>query len=225
MSSSGSSERQGAVLIADVEASSAVADFRDIRDRKLRSLSRIHLEKRWIAKPYTVTAWDEFQTISWEWQRLPAILFDIRRVFAPWNLYVGVGYGAVSGWRSRKPINEALSGEGFERARNAIDELKSSKGEKFSRLSQFDTGDADSDELINLVYGLHDTLVQQISSRQWEMIAAASRAASQQAVASELDVAPSTVTRNLKRGHYWQLRKTLAVLTEQMARGRLARAG
>ena len=223
MSSTTSSMRHGAVLIADVEASSDVGDFRGIRDRNLSSLSRMHLDKRWIARPYTVTAWDEFQTVSWDWQRLPRILFDIRQVFAPWNLYVGVGYGGVSGWRSKKPINEALSGEGFERARAAIDKLKSGKGEKFRRLSQFDTGDRDTDDLLNLIYALHDTLIQQVSARQWEMIAAVSKATSQEAVAGELGVAPSTVTRNLKRGHYWQLRKTLAVITEQMAQGRLAR--
>lgn len=214
--------RHGAVLVVDVAASSSAPDFPAIRDRNMRALSELHLEKRWIGRPYTVTAWDEFQTLSWRWQELPHILFDIRRIFAPWDLYIGIGYGAVSGWRSKKPINEALSGEAFERARLAMDALKSGKGDKFRRLSQFATGQADRDELLNLIYDLHDTLLQQISSRQWEMIAAAATTTTQEAVAEAYGIDPSTVTRILKRGHYWQIMKTLSVVARQMARGRLA---
>ncbi len=189
----------------------------------MKTLSNLHLNKQWIAKPYTVTAWDEFQTVSWDWRHLPQILFDARRLFAPWTLYIGVGYGAVSGWRSKKPINQALSGEGFERARLAMDELKNGKGDKFRRLSQFNTGDEDQDDLLNLIYGLHDTLVQQISPRQWEMIAATFKATNQEAVAKAFKVDRSTVARNLQRGHYWQIMKTLSVVSNQMERGRLAR--
>lgn len=210
-------------MLADVAASSGVANFRKIRDSKMKALSNLHLNKQWIAKPYTVTAWDEFQTVSWDWRRLPQILFDARRLFAPWTLYIGVGYGAVSGWRSKKPINQALSGEGFERARLAMDELKNGKGDKFRRLSQFNTGDEDQDDLLNLIYGLHDTLVQQISPRQWEIIAATFKATNQEAVAKAFKVDRSTVTRNLQRGHYWQIMKTLSVVSNQMERGRLAR--
>ena len=66
---------------------------------------------------------------------LPQVLFDIRRVLAPWEVYVAAGIGAVTGWRSRKPINRALSGEGFERARRAMEELKAGKGAKYRRLT------------------------------------------------------------------------------------------
>jgi hypothetical protein len=214
-----STQRQGTVLLVDVAASTGSPDFRAVRDRNLKALSKLHLDKRWTGRPYTVTAWDEFQTVSWQWPYLPQILFDVRRIFAPWELYVGVGFGAISGWRSKRPINEALSGEGFERARSAMDSLKNGKGDKFNRLTRFHTGDVDRDALLDLIYGLHDTLIQQVSARQWEMIAAAHGARKQEDVADAFGLDPSTVTRSLKRGHYWQMLTTMTVLTEQLAQG------
>ncbi len=121
--------------------------------------------------------------------------------------------GQVSGWESSRPINEALGGEGFEHARAAMDALKSSKGDKYRRLSQFITGDSERDALLNLIYGLHDSLVQQVTERQWETIGAALELKNQEDVAARLGVQPSTVTRNLKRGHYWQMRETAAVVS------------
>jgi hypothetical protein len=180
-------------------------------------LTGLHREKDWIAADYTVTAWDEFQSVSWHLEQVPHILLDIRQIFAPWEVYIAIGCGSVFGWHSPRPINEALSGEGFERARAAMDALKSSKGDKYRRLSQFLTGDEERDSLLNLIYGLHDSLVQQVTERQWEPIGAALLLGNQEDVAGKLGVQPSTVTRNLKRGHYWQMRETAAVVSALLA--------
>jgi hypothetical protein len=209
--------RQGAVLLVDVAGSSSVPDFRAGRDSRMQRLTTLHRQKDWIGADYTVTAWDEFQSVTWQLEQLPHILLDVRRVFAPWEVYIAVGCGRVVGWRSTRPVNEALSGEGFERARSAMDALKSSRGEKYRRLSQFVSGDAERDSLLNLIYGLHDSLVQQVTERQWETIGAAFLLESQEDVASQLGVQPSTVTRNLKRGHYWQMRETAAVVSALLA--------
>ncbi|HLU07919.1 MAG TPA: SatD family protein [Woeseiaceae bacterium] len=205
--------RRGSVLLVDVADSSSKPDFRNGRDRRIARLTEEHRERGWIAADYTVTAWDEFQSVSWERPHLPQIFLDIRQVFAPWEVYIAVGCGQVSGWESSRPINEALSGEGFERARAAMDALKSSKGDKYRRLSQFVTGDSERDALLNLIYGLHDSLVQQVTERQWETIRATLELKNQEDVAEKLGVQPSTVTRNLKRGHYWQMRETAAVVS------------
>ena len=212
-----SAERRGVVLLVDVVGSSKIRDFAAGRDRRIRTLSKRHAGKDWTAADYTVTAWDEFQTLLWDGQWLPQVLLDIRQVFAPWEVYLGIGIGAVSGWRSRKPINEALSGEGFNRARRAMEELKAGKRDKYRKLTRFRTGDDEQDTLLNLVYGLNDTLVQQTTPRQWETIGAALRETSQEDVAEKLDIRPSTVTRNLKRGHYWQMRETLALVSRLMS--------
>jgi IS30 family transposase len=77
---------------------------------------------------------------------------------------------------------------------------------------------------LDLIYGLHDSLVQQITERQWQTIGAALRLEHQEKVAEELGVRPSTVTRNLKRGHYWQLRETAALLSRMLKDEPLARS-
>jgi hypothetical protein len=213
MSATSLQSRQGAVLLVDVADSSSVADFREGRDRRIATLTALHREKDRVAADYTVTAWDEFQSVSWQLEQLPHVLLDIRQIFAPWEVYIAVGCGSVFGWHSSRPINEALSGEAFERARAAMDALKSAKGDKYRRLSQFLTGDAERDSLLNLIYGLHDSLVQQITERQWQTIGAALLLGNQEDVAGKLGVQPSTVTRNLKRGHYWQMRETAAVVS------------
>jgi hypothetical protein len=206
-----------AVLLVDVVGSSGLEDFVSGRDRRIGQLNERHQARNWIAAPYTVTAWDEFQSVLWQLETIPLILLDIRLVFAPWEVYVAVGIGEVSGDRSRKPINEALSGAGFDRARQAMDALKSSKGDKYRRLTRFRSANPDRDAWLDLLYGLHDSLTQQITPRQWETISTALDLDNQEDVAAQLHVQPSTVTRNLKRGHFWQLRDTAETVSALLA--------
>jgi hypothetical protein len=69
-------DRPGSVLLIDVADSTSKPDFRDGRDRRIERLNGEHRERGWIAADYTVTAWDEFQSVSWERQHLPRILLD-----------------------------------------------------------------------------------------------------------------------------------------------------
>ncbi|MEX2494895.1 MAG: hypothetical protein WD448_02335 [Woeseia sp.] len=217
MSANTGEGREGAVLLIDVAGSSSLLKFRQGRDRKIRELSKRHRASRWTALDYAVTAWDEFQSVSWQFEQLPHILLDIRQIFAPWEVYVAVGCGRIAGWRSKRPVNEALSGEGFERARVAMNELKAGRGDKYRKLSRFRSEDKHRDQLLNLIYGLHDSLVQQVTDRQWETIRATFELANQEDVAARLGVQPSTVTRNLKRGHYWQMRETASLASALLA--------
>ncbi len=200
--------RKGFALIADVVDSTETADFVRGRDRRLKELSKRHRSKAWIKADYTVTAWDEFQTYLWDGPRLPGVIIELRQVFAPWSLRIGVGRGEISGWRSRRPINIALGGSAFERARDALDTLASSRS-KYRRLTCINTGDGERDQLLDLIYGLHDTLVQEVTVRQWETIGHALRGVSQDEIGKRLGVAPSTVSRNLHRGRYWQMKETV----------------
>lgn len=213
---------RSAVLLVDVAGSSALEDFVGGRDRRIGQLNERHRAKNWIAAPYTVTAWDEFQSVLWQLETIPPILLDIRRVFAPWEVYVAVGIGEVTGDSLRKPINETLSGTAFDRARQAMDALKSSKGDKYRRLTRFRSADRDRDVLLDLVYGLHDSLTQQITERQWETISAALESENQEDVATRLHVRPSTVTRNLRRGHFWQLKDTAETVSALLGSGALS---
>jgi hypothetical protein len=209
-----------AVLIADVVASSTRADVRALLGKKLAAASKRHLDQKLIRLPYSVTAGDEFQTVAGELPSLPALLLDLRSLLQPLSLRLGIGIGRISD-RIRPPVNR-LSGEAFQCARRAIESIKSGRLFKFEVLTAFASRNKDFDSTINLIYGLHDTLVLKITAKQWEAIGTMegltpaesgtilSRPRLGQA-ARRLQLDTSTVSRNLKRGYYWQLAETVRV--------------
>jgi len=196
-----------AVLIADIIASSARRDVRALLGKKLAAASEKHLRQKLIRLPYTVTAGDEFQTITGELATLPALILDLRAALQPLSLRVGVGIGSVSG-RIQPPVNQ-LTGEAFQLARGAIESIKEGSLFKFDVLTAFASGNEDFNGTINLIYGLHDTLVLQITAKQWEAIGAFLSRETLKPTARRLRVDISTVSRSLKRGYYWQLAETV----------------
>ena len=195
-----------AVLIADIMSSSTRKNVRAQLAKKLAAASEKHLKQKLIRFPYTVTAGDEFQTITAELASVPALLLDLRAMLQPLPLRIGVGIGEVVD-RLQPPVNR-LTGPAFQFARRGIDNVKASGLFKFETLTAFASDNEPFNETINLLYGLHDTLVSQITAKQWEAIQQflAQPALEQTARRLKLDI--STVSRNLKRGYYWQLSET-----------------
>jgi len=196
-----------AALIADIVASSAQRRLRNRLGATLARASRKHLAEKWILLPYAITAGDEFQTIASQPAAVPRILFDLRAMFQPLSLRVGIGVGRIND-RIRPPVNQ-LSGPAFESARTAIDRVKSGHAFKFDTLTVFVSSDEEFDQAINLLYGLNDTLVRDVTSKQWETIRAALKYGSVDRSAHHLGLDVSTVSRNLKRGYYWQQSQTV----------------
>jgi hypothetical protein len=198
-----------AVLIADVMESRSHKDLRGLLGMKLAAVSRRHLRRRLIQLPYSVTAGDEFQTVSRNLPSIPAIIQDLRAELRPLSLRIGVGFGAVSG-RIQPPVNR-LGGEAFQFARKAIESVERGNLLKFEVLTAFVSRRQDFNNTINLIYGLHDTLVLQITERQWETIEEFLDNPTLEQTAARLKLDDSTVSRNLKRGHYWQLSETVKI--------------
>lgn len=203
-----------AVITADIRGSRAVADFRKERDRKLKPLTKLHLAQKLIVSEYAVTAWDEFEGLT-TLSHVPTILFDLRRCFHPLQLWIGVGIGKVSE-PHRRPINVFAGGEAFERARLAIDQIKS-KHKRFPRWTVFVSGNSQFDLVANTIYHLHDTLIQNVSSKQWRTINAQVSLQSQEQVAKKLRLDDSTVSRNLRRGFYAQMTETRTTMEALIA--------
>ena len=195
-----------AVLIADVMASSARKNVRAQLAKKLAAASEKHLRQKLIRFPYTVTAGDEFQTITPQLSSVPALLLHLRAALQPLPLRIGVGIGEVAD-RLQPPVNR-LTGPAFQFARGAIDNVKASGLFKFETLTAFASDNEQFDQTINLLYGLHDTLVSQITARQWETIHQFLDQPTLEQTAQRLKLDISTVSRNLKRGYYWQLAET-----------------
>jgi len=195
-----------AVLIADVLASSARKNVRAQLGKKLAETSEKHLNWKLIRFPYTVTAGDEFQTITAELASVPALLLDLRASLWPLPLRIGVGIGEVAD-RLQPPVNR-LTGPAFQFARRGIDSIKANRLFKFDVLTAFASDNEQFDQTINLLYGLHDTLVSQVTAKQWETIRQFLNQPALEQAARRLKLDMSTVSRNLKRGYYWQLAET-----------------
>jgi hypothetical protein len=201
-----------AVITADIVGSRQIPSFREKRDRRLRPLSTQHRAEGLILSEYAVTAWDEFQVILQRPLFLPRLIFAVRRHFYPMRLRIAAGFGRVSE-AHKTPVNVYAGGEAFERARRAADRLKKA-GSKFPMLTAIESGNPTFDMIANTMYHLHDTLLQEISPRQWRTIAALEATGSQEAAARKLRVNISTVSRTLRRAHYWQLEESRTALEQ-----------
>lgn len=198
-----------AVVIADVLASSLCKNVRALLGKNLAAASEKHLHQKLIRLPYAVTAGDEFQTITAELPSLPALLLDLRAALQPLALRVGIGIGEIAD-RIQPPVNR-LTGEAFHFARRALENVKSGGLFKFEVLTAFASHNEAFNQTINLLYGLHDTLMLQTTAKQWQAIRPFLNQLALEPTAKRLKLDVSTVSRNLKRGHYWQLAETVKV--------------
>jgi hypothetical protein len=155
---------------------------------------------------YAITAWDEFEGILSRTKSLPAVILDLRRHFHPFELWMGIGIGQLTE-PYKKPVNVFAGGEAFERAREAMNELKA-KRSKTEVLTSFVTGNDTFDLIANTVYHLHDTLFEGTSAKQWQTINAYMETNRQDLTAKKLRLNESTVSRNLRRGCWWQMQET-----------------
>src|SRR5579862_7759819 len=80
------SKDTAAVLIADVVKSSAREELRGLLGAGIAHASREHLKRKWIRLPYSVTAGDEFQTISLSPESIPEVILDLRVRLQPLQL-------------------------------------------------------------------------------------------------------------------------------------------
>jgi SatD family (SatD) len=201
-----SNARRYAVITTDIVGSRNIPTFRSKRDAKLRAISRLHMKNQLILSPYAVTAWGEFQAILRKPENLPRVIWDLRRLFRPYSLWIAVGMGEVSEAHKR-PVNVYAGGTAFERARMAAERLKS-RNPKFTVLTAFESGNMVFDSIANTMYHLHDTLLSRTTERQWAVINLQTETGRQEVTARKLSLDISTVSRNLKRGNYWQFEET-----------------
>ena|ERR1035438_2916941 len=199
-----------AAITVDIRGSRNIANFRKERDRKLKPLRKLHRSEKLIISDYAVTAWDEFEGLATP-KNIPTIILDLRRYFYPLRLWIGVGVGTVSD-PHRKPINVFAGGEAFERAREAINVIKSRRN-KSPGSTAFLSGNSEFDLLVNTIYHLHDTLTERITLKQWQTINARISLKNQEEAATKLGLDTSSVSRTLRRGFYNQIEETQATMT------------
>jgi hypothetical protein len=198
-------KRVQSVLIADVIHSSRRERLSALLAAGLRRANRVHLREKRIRVPYAVTAGDEFQVVVASIEMLPGLILDLRRRMRPLALRIGIGIGEIQG-RVRPPVNR-LVGEAFTNARAAIADVKEGS-HGYPTLTAFRSSKESFDRIANLVYGLNDTLVLDMTEAQWRALNAYVEGGSVERAARQLQVSVSTLSRNLKRSHFRQLAET-----------------
>lgn len=198
------------VITADIVHSSRVARLRELRDQAIADLSERHLGNGLVLGRYTITAWDEFQNVLSSLAALPDVLWDLHLASRPeLELRFGIGIGHVEDLPDREtPINKVCSGDAFVRSRAAIKSAaKRTRGGKYDQRTVVCSGDKDLDARLNLIYMLTDSLISNLSTRQWQAIIAYEELGSQEKAARRLRVkTASVISRTLQRGFYWQLK-------------------
>jgi hypothetical protein len=196
-------KHSSSVLIADVIHSRREPRLRAMLGAKLVRATNAHLRAKWIRVPYAVTAGDEFQVVLSRIDALPELILDLRRRLRPFSLRIGVGIGDIRG-PIRTPVNR-LGGGAFIFARQAIEDVKQNSLYRYRTLTAFRSARKSFDRIANLVYGLNDTLLLDVTDAQWRTMDVyfTKRRVDRTARSLHLDI--STASRNLKRGSYWQL--------------------
>src|SRR5690554_6015921 len=200
-------------LIADVAGSRQLEGFPSRRDRLLEALSKRHRDRGWCDFDYAVTAWDEFQGLLTAPRWLPEALWDLWRSFQPLSLRVGVGFGDIEtapNAASGTPLNQAVTGTAFYRAREALDMIDAPPHGLGRVRIQVVADDAHLAAACNAVLRLADALVQDVTERQWQVIDGYERLGKQSEVAAVLDVSTSTISRTLASARYRELRASLS---------------
>ena len=170
----------------------------------------MHLKQKLVLSSYAITAWDEFQVILGKVEYTPRVIFDLRRLFYPLELWIAVGMGSASGVH-QEPVNIHAGGRAFERARLAADRLKS-ESFKYRVLTSIESGNESFDIVSNTIYRLQDSLLEGTTEKQWAAINMQLETGRQDLTASRLSLDTSTVSRNLKRGYYWHQVETIAAM-------------
>ena len=199
-----------------VETTGAEDDAVVANERELGPLSRRHLAERLIIAPYASSADREFQTVLTATVHLPRVMWELRMAFYPLTLRVAVGIGRLRSLprRSGESIHEAGSGEAFDNARRAHEHFRPRRSAKYPFATILCSGEPVLDAVMNAIFRLHDTLLGQLTARQWQAVLALDREGRQDLAAAELGIDESTISRTLQRAHHWQLRDARRALAE-----------
>lgn len=197
-------------ILVDVVDSRRIQGFVEQRDQLINTLSCRHRQRGWISMDYAVTAWDEFQGLIDEPAALPWVLWDLWLQTTPMKLRIGLGGGDVESHGNReRALNEAVTGEAFFLAREALDLAHGRH--RASALSGVvlrwnnEVIESAGNGMLRLI----DGLVGRLSKTQWRVISEYERLRKQVDVAVKLGKSESTISRSLASAQYWQIHASL----------------
>lgn len=198
------------VLMGDIVGSSGkdgaalMANFKEVIQFSNSTFSKQLLS------PLTITLGDEFQGVVSDLKTAVEVIFYIDQLLItakpPFRLRYSMQYGPIDTPVNRESAHEML-GEGLTKARKGLEELKQRKGHY-----RMVTNDEKTDETLNGLFQLYDSIYSDWSDRDREYLAAFLEKDDYKWVSERLSKDPSTVWRkriSLKLDEFYTARKLI----------------
>lgn len=206
-------------VIGDVVRSRAIPDRRRFQRALEWALERVNAElAAELVARCAVTAGDEFQALLRTPTALPRLTLRLCEELYPQRLRFGVGYGDIV--TELKPAAVGMDGPAFHAARRAVEEARAGR----HRVVVAVPGPRRGAVLrpATDVWDLALKVAERRSPAQVQVVRLYRRLGRQAAVAAELGIHQSVVSRHLQRALYAEVEAVLAhvsQLLEQAARG------
>ncbi|SNT12150.1 SatD family (SatD) [Anaerovirgula multivorans] len=181
------------VLTADIIDSTKNKVTQEFFKNKVVKLNDYNRQINSIILPFASSRGDEFQAIAYISPELPTIIRNMRYIFYPIKIRIGIGIGPIESKSLLNSDNSPsdswdMNGQVFLNARSALEKLKNKKNYCVSLHSSKD----ELNKTFNLVYRLIDAIVNDWSDKQWEAIQLYDKVKSYESGAEKLGIRKSS---------------------------------
>jgi len=208
------------VLTADIIDSKKNEITQQTLNDMMSKLNEYQYETNSIIIPFSSSRGDEFQTLTYVSPELPAIIRNIRYIFHPIKIRIGIGIGTIENEHALNDIESPydswnMSGEAFFNARHALEQLKNSKSSRVL----FHSSKPQLDQTFNLIYKLIDVIVSDWSDKQWEAIQLYDKVKSYESGGKKLGISKSSFYQRCAAAKWDTINEVETELNYMLIRG------
>jgi hypothetical protein len=187
------------VVIADLKGSRTmgVEERRGAQRVLRRMVGHLNTEYRpSLAARFAITTGDELQGLLKTTKRLPSLLWDLVARTSPLRLQVGIGHGSLT--LPLRPVAIDVDGPAFHRAREAIEQARTTLGWEVFR----GFGTSETDDILTGLAAAMFAVRDRMSERQWQVAAAIHDGMTGTEAAKRLGITPQAVSLYRRHGYY-----------------------
>ncbi|MFW6264997.1 MAG: SatD family protein [Bacillota bacterium] len=202
-------------ITADIVDSRNYENRSELIAKLKKAVEIINIEyQEHLAAKFIIYSGDELQGLLKEPAYSYRLIRSLERAMKPVELHFGVGIGGIS---TEVPgdLNKAytgeLDGEAYYHAREMLNQVKKSQQ---NVIYYFDMPACDLiNSLLAFIYSTEKTR----TNRQWETVSLYEELETQKLVAEELGINQTTVSRNLQRSFYYQIKRAEESIFQYLA--------
>jgi len=198
--------------IADIRGSRRLADRRGVQERLRQALD--HLDRRFadvIAARFAITTGDEFQVLLSDPAAGVPVVVACDEALPELSLRWGLGWGALATRREERAVG--MDGPCFHAARQAID--WAADHDRWLAARGLDAG---AEQALDGIFALLGAVRAGWTAKQAAAVAGRRQVGTQRALAAELDIDPSTLSKRLKSALYEEVTAAEAAAASLLAR-------